>query len=176
MRRLLKAGMLVTMLISANTVKAGPAGAFKDVPELQALQPYVGVWNVAVASGKTPILDGEATAEWILDGRYVQQTASLTAKGKPGGIKFTTLMTYDPVRKAYRSWTFLSNGSSSQSDGVWDSKLKTMTWVSHKDESGNTSTTKADFSLMGIEKLSIVVVDPAGKVVTELNSLNMRRK
>lgn len=148
----------------------------KELSELQVLQNYVGKWDINVSAGNSSILTGDASAEWILDGKFVQQTASLRPKEGSAGIKFTTLMTYDAEKKAYRSWTFLSNGGVSQSDGVWDSKSKTITWVGQKDDRGNISTTKADFSQPDLEKVNIVIADPGGKTITEMTAKNTRRK
>ena len=176
MSRFLQVCLLCLISGSACAAPTAKISVFKDLPELEALHNYVGAWDVVVSSGPTPVFLGEATAEWILDGRYVQQTASLRAQdGKPG-LKFTTLMTFDPVKRIYRSWTFMGNGSRSESEGVWDAKTRTMSWTSHKDDAGNSSTTKADFSISGIEKVKIVVKASNGAVVSEVTADNRRRK
>ena len=176
MSRLFQTWLVVLIAGIASAAPPAKDGAFKNAPELEALHNYVGSWDVVVSSGPTPVFLGEATAEWILDGRYVQQTASLRAQdGKPG-FKFTTIMTYDSAKRVYRSWTFMTTGSRSESEGIWDAKSRTMVWTSHKDDAGNSSTTKADFSMAGIEKVKIVLTGPSGAVVSELNAENRRRK
>ena len=40
------------------------------------------------------------------------------------------LLTFDPQRKAYRSWWFHSDGGKSKSAGAWDDVAHTMTFQS----------------------------------------------
>ena len=84
-------------------------------------------------------------------------------------------MTYDPARKVYRSWTFLSDGSAGEIEGRWDAKARVMTSVGRKDANGGFSTTTADFSTVGVEKWRIVYSDKNGKVTSELAGTNTRK-
>ena len=123
-------------------VRADEAGPAKDVPELLVLQHYAGTWDVELTgngSGK-----GEATAKWILGGRYLEQSGVLHNAGGPD-IWITTLFTFDPGKQKYRVWTFASNGSTGQAEMTWDAKAKVMTSVSPPDMNGIRSTNTADF-------------------------------
>ena len=102
--------VLALIAFHASVVFAddGPA---KDVPELQALSSYIGTWDDAITSKDSPFTKGESTAQWILDGRFLQQSGSVTSADGAIVLKFTTLMTYDQEEKTYRTWSFLSNGT-----------------------------------------------------------------
>jgi hypothetical protein len=159
-----------------------PQGPARDVPELQVLNHWVGTWDVDMTIKPTADLAngmrvrGTATAEWALDGRFLQQTGTLgPSEGFPA-MKVTTLMTYDPRKKVYRSWMFFSNGFASESEGTWDAKSSTLTSTSRDAETGTTTTIKATFPKDGTETWSIVVKDRDGKVVGETIGKNTRRK
>ncbi len=166
--------LLVTFLnFQAATVLAddGPA---KDVPELQALSNYLGTWDVAITSQDSPFAKGESTSKWILDGKFVQQTGSVTSADGATVLKITTLMTYDQRKKAYRMWSFLSNGTATESSGKWDEKDQTMTSVRRGD--GTTTTTTAKFAEGRIENWTIVTTNQNNEVVGTFSGTNTRRK
>lgn len=150
----------------------GPAN---NVPELQALSSYIGKWDVVIAAEGSPTkVKGERTAEWILDGRFVQQSGFLTnADGKPY-MKITTLMTYDQKEKAYRRWEFNSLGSASESVGTWDATKQTMTWVRSK--GGTNTTVTANFAEKGREQWTIVTINEKTGSLTTFGGTNTRRK
>ncbi len=108
--------------------------------------------------------------------RFLQQTGELQAKDGTAVMKYASMMTYDPARKVYRSWIFLSDGQTGESEGTWNAKSKVMTLVSRKDENGIFSTTTADFSEPGIEKWKIVSKDRTGKVISEMSGKNTRHE
>lgn len=72
----------------------------------QALEPFVGDWNVEVKLWMTPdapptISKGTAKSTWTLQGRFVQEEFIGEFMGKPfRGISFTG---YDNVRQKYRN-------------------------------------------------------------------------
>lgn len=173
---ILRMGVLVVALVYAAPVLAEKPGPMKGFPELEVLNQYVGTWDVTVRAGTVDILVGEAKSEWILDGRYLQQMASLQPQDGSTAYNFKTLMTYDNERKKYRSWTFVNNGSTSEAEGVWDAKAKVLKWTSRKDEKSNLVTTTADFSQPGIEKVKIVTTNPKGAVASEMSAENKLRK
>jgi hypothetical protein len=148
----------------------GPA---KDVPELQALSNYIGDWDVEITSKDSPFTKGEATAEWILGGRFVQQTGFLSSADGKTVLKITTLMTYDQKAKAYRMWHFLSDGATSEALGKWDAKKRTMTSVR---SDGTTTTTTASFTKNGIERWTIVTTNQNNEVVGKIGGTNTRSK
>jgi hypothetical protein len=149
----------------------GPA---KEVPELEALSHYVGEWDVVVTSPNMPNLQGEATAEWILDGRFVEQTGVLKSADGSTVLKLKTLMTYDQKTKTYRMWSFISNGTVTEAEGTWDAEKKTMTSVQRSD--GAKTTTTADFSKEGTEQWRIVTTNAQNTAVSELSGTNTSRQ
>jgi hypothetical protein len=166
--------LLIAVRAVQATVVSADDGPAKDVPKLQALSNYVGTWDVAITSRDFPFTKGEATATWILDGRFVQQTGVTTSADGAAVLKGTTLMTYDPERKTYRMWSFFSDGSTSEATGKWDATNRTMT--STRSQGGNTTTTTAKFTGDGIEKWSFVTRNQNNHVVGEFSGTNTRRK
>ena len=158
-------------LTSTSFADEGPA---KDIPELQALSNYVGIWDVTITSKNSPFAKGEATTKWILDGRFVQQSGVLTSSDGATVIKVTTLMTYDQEQKAYRVWSFLSNGATTESSGKWDAKNRTMTSVGRGN--GTTTTTTAKFAENGSEEWSIDTKNQNNEEVARISGTNIRRK
>jgi len=149
----------------------GPA---KDVPELQVLSSYIGTWDVTITSKDSPFTKGESSATWVLDGRFVQQTGELKSADGSNVTKVTTLMTYDPEKKVYRGWSFLSNGSTSEWSGKWDEKTHTMTSTSQ--QNGTTTTTTAKFRDNGIEEWLSITTNQNNEVVGRFGGTNTRRK
>jgi hypothetical protein len=169
-------GVLIACLLmvaGSVGVRADDLGPAKDVPELQVLQHYAGTWDVELTgngSGK-----GEATAKWILGGRYLEQSGVIHNMGSPD-IWITTLFTFDPGKQKYRVWTFASNGSTGQAEMTWDAKAKVMTSVSPPDMNGIRSTNTADFSTPGKERWRFIYTDRDGKQVGEMSGENTLRK
>ena len=164
---------LLFMNFQTNTTLAANSPA-ASVPELKALSHYIGKWDVVISTEDAPIkAKGERTAEWILDGRFVQQTGFLAKPdGKPY-MKITTLMTYDQKEKAYRMWTFNSTGESSESSGMWDATLRTMTWSRSRD--GKSTTMTANFGENGSEQWTIVTINESTGDRSEFGGTNTRR-
>jgi hypothetical protein len=159
-----------------------PQGPAKDIPELDVLKHWIGVWDVEMnvkPRGELPKgmhAKGTTTAEWVLGGRFVQQTGTLKSDDGSPPMHATTLMTYDPGKKVYRSWMFFSSGAVSESEGKWDEKSRTMTSTSRDADSGGTMTIHATFPEDGVENWRIVEKDREGKVVGETSGKNVRRK
>jgi hypothetical protein len=159
-----------------------PKGPSPEVPELQPLNEWVGMWDTQMKVMPNADLPnggsakGVASAEWIHDGRFLRQTWSMkSAQGVPL-MTGSTVMTYDPRKKVYRSWSFYSSGFVGDGQGVWDSTTRTMTWTSHDAEDGRTMITKASFATPGTENWSIVEQDRGGRVIAETTGKNIRRK
>jgi hypothetical protein len=119
---------ITAMLLTSTTAQsADPPSAGLDlhIPQLKALDHYAGVWDIKMAiksndpAAQTQQFKGVSRAKWILNGRFLQQTGTLEAKGNSPQLILTTLWTYDTQAKTYRSWTFTSAGSSSESTAVW---------------------------------------------------------
>jgi hypothetical protein len=157
----------------------GPAG---DVPELQPLNHWAGRWDTAMTikpnadlpSGAS--VKGTATGEWIHGGRFLRQTWAVTPGAGFPPLSGSTVMTYDPRQRAYRSWSFISTGFALENRGTWDAKARTMTWTGQDTQSGRTMITRATFADGGTETWSIVEKDKDGQVVSESTGRNTRRK
>ena len=173
-RLILTLGLTVNCAVASAQDASGPA---RNVPELKPIDHYAGVWDVYF--GDAPIEDrkpdGTATAKWVLQGRFLEQTGDL----EPGdnGLEFElkTLLTWDAQKKSYRSWTFASTGYAVQADATWDAGTKTMTSVAEDPTTGNTITTTARFNEPGVETWKIVTTDRTGRVVGEITGRNVKR-
>jgi hypothetical protein len=174
--------VLASVAFSTVAFADTPQGPSKEVPELQVLNHWLGNWDVDMTvkpnadAPKGMRAKGEFAAEWVLNGRFVQQTGTLTPSDGAPAMKVTTLMTYDPRKKVYRSWMFFSTGFVSESEGQWEEKSRTMTSTSRDADSGRATTIKAIFAEDGTESWSIIEMDREGKVVNETTGKNMRRK
>lgn len=153
-------------------VRADETGPAKDVPELQVLQNYHGTWDVSMtdSSSKT-----ESTARWILGGRFLEQAGAIRSADGPD-IWVTTLFTFDTEAQKYRSWTFVSNGSTNQAEMTWDANAKTMTSVTQPDANGVRAKVTADFSTAGKERWKFLYTDRDGQQVGEMSGVNTLRK
>ncbi len=161
------------MAVSGSpVVRAEDAGPAKDVPELQVLQHYAGTWDVVMENAASK---NESTAKWILGGRLLEQSGVMHSPDGPD-IWVTTLFTFDTEAKKYRSWTFVSNGSTNQAEMTWDANAKTMTSVTQPDANGVRAKVTADFSTAGKERWKFIYTDRDGKQVGEMAGENTLRK
>ena len=182
MNRFVASVVFACVAFASAPAADAPQGPAKDVPELQVLNHWVGTWdddvtvkpNAGLPNGMRA--KGTITAEWVLDGRFVQQTGTLDPGNGSPAMKVSTLMTYDRRRKAYRSWMFFSSGAVTESEGRWDEKSRTMTSTSRDAESGGTTTITATFAADGSERWSFIEKDRDGKIVGETTGKNTPRK
>ncbi len=172
MRRLLAVCWSLATLLGISSVQAEDAEPAKDVPELQVLQHYAGTWDVVMdnAAGKN-----ESTAKWILGGRFLEQSGVMHSSDGPD-IWVTTLFTFDTEAKKYRSWTFVSNGSTNQAEMTWGANAKTMTSVTQPDANGVRAKVTADFSTAGKERWKFLYTDRDSQQVGEMAGVNTLRK
>lgn len=141
---------------------------FDEIPELEVLENYVGIWETEVDTNK-----GQTTTKWILGGRFVEKFEDL--RSGDVSIKRLSIMTYDVKKKVYRIWEFAGgNGFAGESEGHWDAKKRTMTFVQR--DSGNILTTVSDFSEAGMEKLQMVTKDAKGKIIENISGRSIRKK
>jgi hypothetical protein len=169
MPRLVLCVALATLALPNDWAQSaeGQLGPAKDNPELALLNQFAGEWTNEVTV-KTPDNSegsqskGAATGQWILDGRFLQQTWSVEATDDFPGLKGTTIRTYDPELKKYRSWTFHSSGYTQADRGEWDEKARTFTWSARDRKRNWTTTTKSSFPKDGHEQWSVVTKDAEG--------------
>jgi hypothetical protein len=179
--RSLRVCTLFVALICVTRIDAAqvPPGPTKELPELQILNCYAGTWEVVAANHEAPnmpVMKGKATSKWVLDGRFLEQTGVLQALGGGTAIKVTTLMTYDTEKKSFRTWTFVSDGKATESEGKWDPATQTMTSVDCPSTKGQIVTTTVNFSEAGIQKWKMSITDPSGKIVSQMVGKNTRQK
>ena len=173
--------ILAGIFLAAPASAEAPQGPAGDVPELKVLEHRVGEWDVEMtikpADGPSGGIKakGTAKAEWVLDGRFVQSTWTMEGEDGSPPMKGISLMTYDPGKKAYRGWMFLSNGSVSQTEGRWDDKTRTMT-LKARDPQGGSSTVVESFAEDGTQTWTIVEKDRDGRVLAEVTGTNTRSK
>jgi hypothetical protein len=144
----------------------------EDLPELQVLSNYTGEWDAAFTSKDTSFTSSRQSAKWILDGRVLQRSGSMANEGDTDRLDFTALYAYDPQSKIYRSWYFDSTGHASQSEGTWDEKKKTMTFIGQRDE--QTVTSQDHFSKDNVFEWAVITTNQAGDVIRELSGKNTR--
>ena len=173
LRLSLACSVLAFLLPQTKTNDEGPSS---KVPELKALDHYVGDWEVEFTTKDANFSKSKSTAKWVLDGRFVEQTGDVLDKAGAVALKMKTLFTFDAKKNAYRSWIFTSDGSVTESDCVWDDKVKTMTSISKRNEGEGFTTTTADFSQPGVESWKIVFTDAAGKTTGEVTGRNTKEK
>ncbi len=147
----------------------------EKVPELKALDRYVGSWDVEVTSPGSPLTKGHSSTKWVLGGRFLQGTGELRSQDGSTVVKVTTLMTFDTARKVYRSWTFMSDGSSFESEGTWKEATRELSSSSRKDSSTGGFTSKSVFVEDGVENWNMEFKDDKGKVVSQIAGKNTRR-
>jgi len=174
--------MTLAKLIAAFWLPMGLTGAVddrksdRDLPaELKVLDHYVGVWNIEIIP-QDQLAKGTAKAEWILDGRFVQQNVEMQSADGTRRANIIALMTYDPARKKYWRWAFVSDGITSEGEGVWDNAARKMTFVTRDRQIGSTMSVTSDFSVADIETWRVVNTDRAGNVLFERSGKNMRQK
>ena len=172
----------VTMTTSGR-IQAQEPGPSAEVPELAVLSGYAGRWESRYEAKRIEGVNeggdrkGTAEAQWILDGRFLRQNWTSAPTGSDPGMSGYSIMTYDPAKRAYRSWHFVSNGSTSEGTGTYDEKTKTLTWVARDTANGLVTTTKTSFDKgEGSENWVIIVALTDGKVVADLKGKNTRRK
>lgn len=172
-RRFIVACFASLLAIAGLTVvRAEDAGPAKDVPELQVLQHYAGTWDVVLDNAANK---NEVTAQWILGGRFLEQSGVMHSPDGPD-IWVTTLFGFDTQAGKYRSWTFVSNGSTNQAEMAWDANAKTMTSVTQPDANGVRAKVTADFSTAGKERWKFIYTDRDGQQVGEMAGVNTLRK
>jgi hypothetical protein len=168
-----------TLLFHSNATKTRqPANAGKQMlaewsrqkpeeklpPELKVLQRLAGTWDVkgisrpAAWTPKEVRTTSKVTRKWVLDGRFLQDNSEIS-----DGTESISLLTYDPQKKAYRSWWFSSQGNSSKSTGQWGAAAETMSFTADLGD-GLTSRDSVRFLDQDRHDWHVVVRDRDGKL------------
>jgi len=175
-------GMVFSVLLCASARAADdqqkPA---TDVPELQPLSQYAGNWEIELTIKNTEHPQGVKTTgssvgEWIHGGRFLRQTWSVNAADGIPAFNGSSIRTYDPRKKTYRTWSFDSAGDTEESQGAWDPKARTLTWKVRENNSGGMTTITSTFPEDGKETWSILAKDGNGEVLADVSGNGTRRK
>ncbi len=158
---------------SLGFVVAAEPGPSKDIPELATLSHWAGNWAARI--DKPAVRAGSSHAEWIVNGRYLQQTWKVAADADNPELSGTWLMTFDAKQMVYRQWQFNSDGFTGEATGKWDAATRTMTWTSRDAANGNTTVNKDVFLNADEHPWSIVVTDRQGNTVFEMSGKNKRQ-
>lgn len=143
--------------------------------ELKVLDRLVGKWDsesvsrVAEWTPKEVRATGVLTREWVLEGRYVQETNQQT------DADAMVMFTYDTSKRAHRSWLFNSQGINIETSGQWDEKTQTLTSTSEL-ANGLSNTATIQFLDADTHKWTAIVKDGQGKVFFDAGGTCTRRK
>lgn len=97
----------------------------------KALEAFVGSWDYSLKMWKSPdkepeVSSGSSEAKWILDGRFVEQTATGTAHGMP--FEGRGILGYDNAKKEFiSSWIDNMGTGMMLTTGTYDAATKTFT-------------------------------------------------
>lgn len=119
----------------------------------------------AVWTPQETILESTYTSQWILGGRYVQQSSQ----------DYLKLYTYDSGARVYRYWFFDSSGIAVEARGDWNDKTKSFVWLSSAGP-GLTTTVTHHFLDDDTIDLTIIIQDNNGKVYYHSKSQSTRMK
>lgn len=157
--------------------RAQPVGGVEPAAahgaEQKILEKFVGDWR---ASYRVPKCEwspqeksgtADLTTDRIVGGKFIQEKSEHS-----DSTSGSTLLTYDELRKCYRSWWFSSTGQMSESAGQWDAASRTMIWTSAKDDV--VSTTKHRFVDDDNAQWSVLVKDARGKVYMRIEGTSVR--
>jgi Protein of unknown function (DUF1579) len=147
-----------------------------DLPaELKVLDRMIGTWDT-ISLQKPAVWTpdgGHSTAtvkrEWILNGRFIIDT-SLHSNGEES----LALIGYDTQRNAYRNWWFNSEGHRGPSQGQWNERTQTLSYVGEPQD-GKTTRSSVRFADPDHEVYEIKVTDDAGKVYLDMDIIATRR-
>jgi hypothetical protein len=143
--------------------------------ELKVLERFIGKWKfemIAKPAEWTPKemrTVGTTTNEWVLDGWFQHH------KVKDDQGERIDVMTYDPRKKTYRSWSFDSNGYANEMTGDWDEKSKTLT-TQGDFGNGITAVAKMLFIDNDNREVNLVAKDVKGKIYLDIRGKLSRQK
>lgn len=168
------------MLIFVFPLRAA-TGPTADIPELQALNHWVGNWDLQIVVKPNAGLRqgaqtrGRAVSEWSADGHALHQEWSIDLGDGSKKLSGTNVITYDPGAKVFWSKTTLSTGAVSHTRGVWDERTRAMTWSSEDPRSRVTLASKSIVSDSGTISDTTVMKDRKGRIILEWSNTATQR-
>lgn len=165
--------VLLSLIAFAGVAMAddGPAAG---VPGLAELAHYVGEWETRITSPNSGFTSGSVSTKWILGGRFVEQSATLTNADGTNSIEVRTLITYNVEQNKYQSWTFFSTGGTVSRTGTWDAATQSFKFTGN--DGGTTMVTAADFSEEDTETWKISVISEQGSEDLVISGVNTRQE
>ncbi len=165
-------GLAFVLAASQEALSQPPA----KPPELKVLDRYVGNWKFetvhkpAAWSPKEVRISGTSTNQWVLGGWFQHHKV----KDDQGG-EGIDIMTYDPRKRAFRSWHYSSQGYSSEMIGAWNEKTKTLT---AKGDFGDGITAIATMRFIDNDnrESTLIAKDGAGKIYLDVRGKLTRQK
>lgn len=158
--------IFVTQAAPAND---GPAS---NVPGLAELSRYAGEWDIRITTPNSGFSSGHTSTQWILDGRFIEQSTVLNMADGSGTMEIRTLITFDVDQNRYQSWTFLSSGDMLTRNGAWDPAKQSFQYTGR---TGNmTMVTRADFSQENTETWQIAIISELGTEDVVIAGVNTR--
>jgi hypothetical protein len=165
-------GLVSGLLISAYS--DAQEGSPKP-PELKVLERFVGAWDsetVGKPAEWTPKgvkQTGTNKYEWVLDGRFMQNT-----EWNAEGSVALGWWTYDTRAKTYRGWFFLSDASIVEWKGRWDEERKGLRVEAIMDNA-IVFTGANRFPDKDTYEWTCLAKDKAGKVYLDMKETHRRR-
>lgn len=162
---------------SFGLILLGGIHAPEETPEAKVLGQWVGTWKTEFVSKpaewnpKEVTSTGRITCQWILGGKFVEESGSSLGEG----TEHRVMWGYDPQRKTYRYWFFDSHGNITESQGTWDAMTNTMTSKSEAGP-GLTGTSTHRFHNADSYEWTYVVKDAGGKVYLDAKGKHTRVK
>lgn len=141
-------------------------------PELKVLERFVGTWDAEMISKpaawtpKEVKTTGTNKYEWVLDGRFLQDTEQ-----NGDGSEVFGLWTFDATAKIYRGWFFGSEGNVVEWKGQWDEGLRMEADLGN----GVVLTGVNRFPDKDTYEWTLVAKDKDGKVYLDVKDTHRRR-
>lgn len=151
----------------------------KPSAEMLLLADFVGTWDEEMTGKPTEWVPNavKSTAvtkrSWAMGGKFIQGEGAWI----PDKNAFLHLMGYDADAKVYRTYYFDSAGTMPRSiaKGEWDAKTRTLSTID-TDEGGNKTTVTHTVKDKDTTEWTMIVTNPAGKVVLDFAGKCKRRK
>lgn len=158
-----------TPVAPAPDTPATPAGPAADTPELLRLAPYAGTWDVTMTrqSDQTE-LTAKATAEWILDGRF------LRAEYRGEGVHGMLITTFDKSQRVYRRWQYDAAGTVTEFTGKWDENAGALRFDHVSEDMSHRIVVESQLD-GDTETWTLIVKDRDGQELDEFKGVSRRQ-
>jgi hypothetical protein len=164
--------LVIALTVPVALAQNRSATAAEIANALKVLDRWQGRWNVTVTTTQPAPLTSTsvATNAWVLGKRFLQGDSGV----KSDGTRDLSMMTFDPVTRAYPLWIFSSNGTFFYlADGKWDEQSRTMQWDSPINLIGSYHYL-CEFTDADNYRCQSLAKDWKGKVLLELEAVGVR--